>query len=47
MCSILVDIEQKFNICLYFNDMLELKYFRELIYKIEEEVQENSLQMSL
>ena len=47
MCEILIDIEQKFNISLLLNDMLKLKYFRELIYKIEEEVQENSLPMSL
>ena len=36
MCGILIDIEQKFNICLCLNDMMKLKYFREIIYKIEE-----------
>lgn len=47
MCSILIEIEQKFNICLCLNDMMKLKYFRELIYKIEEDVQENDLPMYL
>lgn len=47
MCSILIEIEQKFNICLCLNDIMKLKYFRELIYKIEEDVQENSLPMYL
>jgi len=41
MCGILIDIERYFNICLCLNDMMKLKYFRELIYKIEEAVQEN------
>ena len=41
MCGILIDIKQKFNISLCLNDMMKLKYFRELIYKIEEAVQEN------
>lgn len=36
MCLILMDIEQKFNVCLFLNDMIKLKYFRELIYIIEE-----------
>lgn len=36
MCGILIDIEQKFNICLCLSDMMKLKYFRELIYIIEE-----------
>ena len=36
MCGILIDIEQKFNISLCLNDMMKLKYFRELIYIIEE-----------
>ena len=40
MCSILMDIEQKFNICLCLNDMLRLTYFRELIYVIEEKLNE-------
>lgn len=47
MCGILIDIEQKFNISLCLNDMMKLTYFRELIYKIEEVVQENSLPMYL
>ena len=36
MRGILIDIEQKFNICLCLNDMMKLKYFREIVYKIEE-----------
>lgn len=40
MCGILIDIEQKFNISLCLNDMMRLKYFRELIYKIEEKLNE-------
>jgi hypothetical protein len=42
MCGILVDIELYFNINLrlYLSDMMQLKYFRELIYKIEEAIQE-------
>ncbi len=40
MCGILMDIEQKFNICLCLNDMMTLKYFREIIYKIEETINE-------
>jgi acyl carrier protein len=40
MCGILIDIEQKFNICLCLNDMMKLKYFRELIYIIEEKLNE-------
>lgn len=47
MYGILIDIEQKFNISLCLNDMIKLKYFRELIYKIEEDIQENSLPMYL
>jgi acyl carrier protein len=35
MCGILIDIEQKFNICLCLNDMMKLKYFREIVYEIE------------
>ena len=32
MCGILIDIEEKFNICLCLclNDMMKLKYFREI-----------------
>jgi hypothetical protein len=40
MCGILIDIEHKFNICLCLNDMMKLKYFRELIYLIEENLNE-------
>jgi acyl carrier protein len=40
MCSILMDIEQKFNICLCLNDMMRLIYFRELIYVIDEKLNE-------
>ena len=40
MCGILIDIEQKFNICLCLSDMMKLKYFRELIYIIEEKLNE-------
>ena len=40
MCGILIDIEQKFNICLCLNDMMKLKYFREIIYRIEETINE-------
>ena len=40
MCGILIDIEQKFNICLCLSDMMKLLYFRELIYKIEEKLNE-------
>ena len=40
MCGILIDIEQKFNICLCLSDMMKLKYFRELIYLIEEKLNE-------
>ena len=40
MCGILIDIEQKFNICLCLNDMMKLLYFRELIYIIEEKLNE-------
>ena len=40
MCGILIDIEQKFNISLCLNDMMKLKYFRELIYIIEEKLNE-------
>ena len=40
MCSILMNIEQKFNICLCLNDMMRLTYFRELIYVIEEKLNE-------
>lgn len=40
MCSILIDIEQKFNICLCLSDMMKLLYFRELIYIIEEKLNE-------
>ena len=40
MCGILIDIEQKFNICLCLNDMMKLLYFRELIYVIEETLNE-------
>lgn len=40
MCRILIDIEQKFNICLCLNDVMKLKYFRELIYIIEEKLNE-------
>jgi hypothetical protein len=47
MCGILIDIEQKFNVCLCLNDIMKLTYFRELIYKIEEVVQENNLPMYL
>jgi acyl carrier protein len=40
MCGILIDIEQKFNISLCLNDMMKLKYFREIVYKIEETINE-------
>ena len=40
MRGILRDIEQRFNICLCLNDMIKLKYFREMIYKIEENLNE-------
>lgn len=40
LCGILVDIERYFNICLCLNDMMKLKYFRELIYIIEEKLNE-------
>lgn len=40
MCGILIDIEQKFNICLCLSDMMKLLYFRELIYIIEEKLNE-------
>jgi hypothetical protein len=40
MRRILIDIKQKFNICLCLNDMIKLKYFRELIYIIEETINE-------
>jgi hypothetical protein len=40
MCGILIDIEQKFNVCLCLSDMIKLKYFRELIYIIEEKLNE-------
>ena len=43
MCGILIDIERYFNICLCLNDMIKLKYFRELIYKIEEAIQEKKI----
>ena len=43
MCGILIDIEQKFNISIHLTDIVKLKYFRELIYKIEDELQENDL----
>lgn len=40
MCGILIDIEQKFNICLCLSDMMKLLYFRELIYLIEDKLNE-------
>ena len=40
MCGILIGIEQKFNISLCLNDMMKLLYFRELIYLIEEKLNE-------
>jgi hypothetical protein len=40
MCSIVVDIETIFDICLCLNDMMKLKYFRELVYIIEEKLNE-------
>jgi hypothetical protein len=40
MCGILIDIERYFNICLCLNDMMKLLYFRELIYIIEEKLNE-------
>lgn len=40
MYSILADIENLFDIWLCLNDMTKLKYFRELIYIIEEKLNE-------
>jgi hypothetical protein len=40
ICGILIDIERYFNICLCLNDMMKLLYFRELIYLIEEKLNE-------
>jgi acyl carrier protein len=40
MCSIVFDVENLFDICLCLNDMMKLKYFRELIYIIEEKLNE-------
>jgi acyl carrier protein len=40
MCEILIDIEQKFNVCLCLSDIMKLLYFRELIYLIEEKLNE-------
>ena len=41
MCEILMDIEQKFNTYLCLTDTIKLKYFRELIYIIEEKLNED------
>ena len=40
MCEILIGIEQKFNVCLCLSDIMKLLYFRELIYLIEEKLNE-------
>jgi len=40
LCGILVDIERYFSISLCLNDMMNLLYFRELIYVIEEKLNE-------
>lgn len=36
MCEILFDIEEKYKICILLEDIKKLKYFREIIYYIEE-----------
>lgn len=47
LCGILFDIEGIYEIRVLLEDVKKMKYFREIIYFIEEKIQENGLLMYL